>query len=57
MSKQKPAYYQTKGGLYVALNRAAVKMFKKKKMKYINPKKTISLEDVVKMKKNYKKIL
>ena len=47
MSKQEPAYYQTSGGLYVALNRAAKKMFKKKGIKYISPGQFIDFKSMI----------
>ena len=34
--KQTPAYYQTTDGTYVALNGAARKLFKRKKIKFID---------------------
>jgi hypothetical protein len=49
--KQTPAYYQTTDGTYVALNGAARKLFKRKKIRYIdnrrrmNPK---SIRDLLK---------
>ena len=47
MSKQKPEYYQTRGGLYVALNRSAVRMFKKKGIKYISPGQFIDFKSMI----------
>ena len=46
MAKQKPAYYKM-GDKYVALNRAAKKLFKKKKIPYVLPI-PINLKDIIK---------
>ena len=50
MSKQKPEYYQTIGGLYVALNRSAVRMFKKKNIKYIRSGQFIDIKSMLPLK-------
>tara|TARA_Y100001938_G_C8083160_1_gene430357 strand:+ start:630 stop:779 length:150 start_codon:yes stop_codon:yes gene_type:complete len=49
MAKQKPAYYKM-GSKYVALNRAARKMFKKKGIDYILPIKNGNLLDMIRKK-------
>tara|TARA_Y100000593_G_scaffold87888_1_gene169099 strand:- start:76 stop:240 length:165 start_codon:yes stop_codon:yes gene_type:complete len=45
--KQQPAYYKL-GSKYVALNGAARKLFKKKKIPYIERKQFINLKDIAK---------
>ena len=48
MSKKKnPSYYRLRNGKYVALNGAARRLFKRKKLDYIDPKSPKSLMDIV----------
>ena len=51
MSK-KPEYYKTTSGVYVALNRKAVRMFKKKNIKYIRPGQFIDFKSMMPTKDN-----
>ncbi|MEC9065025.1 MAG: hypothetical protein VX810_00390 [Bacteroidota bacterium] len=47
MSKQEPKYYK-RMGQYVALNRSAKRMFKKKGIKYLLPTSFINIKDLIK---------
>lgn len=46
MSKKKPAYYQATDGTYVALNREARKLFKRKKIKFIDSRNILNPKSI-----------